>query len=124
VRAGAGWYRYASGDRTPQSDGTVTEIITGYAAEARIKRQTFGTDEIQARLLAAMVNEGARIVEEDIVEEDALIDVVKTAGYGFPRWRGGPMHWAEAQGDRAIRNTLELMETASPGSWVRAGRYQ
>ena len=124
VRAGAGWYRYAAGDRPPQRDDIVTDIIKDYAEEVGITRRMISPDGIQTRLLVAMANEGARIVEEGIAADDAIVDVVQTAGYGFPRWRGGPMHWAEAQGSAAIKNTLEQMETESPGSWVRAGRYQ
>lgn len=124
VRTGMGWYRYDAGDRVPHSDDTVAAMIMDYAKEAGITRRHINPEDIQAHLLTAMANEGARIVEEGIAAEDALVDVVKTAGYGFPRWRGGPMHWATTQGDVAIKHTLEQMDAASPGSWIRARRFQ
>lgn len=123
-RSCAGWYRYEEGDRTPYRDGTIDDLIQTFAKEAGITRQSFSESEIQAQLLTAMANEGAQIVDEAIAETAAAVDVVKTAGYGFPRWRGGPMHWAETVGEAAIRNTLDRMEKASPGSWTRAARYR
>ena len=122
-RSGAGWYRYSDG-RTPEVDSQVTDLIQNYSAEYGIKRRAFSRDEIQTQLLTAMANEGARIVEDGIAENEAAVDVVKTSGYGFPRWQGGPMHWAESQGADALRNHLHSMEQASPGSWVRAARFQ
>jgi 3-hydroxyacyl-CoA dehydrogenase len=120
---GAGWYSYADG-QTAQRDVVVEDMVLRCSAEAGITRRDFSAEEIQAQILAAMVNEGARIVEAGIAESDASVDVVKISGYGFPRWRGGPMHWAEAQGAEAIRQTLSRLEAASPGSWTRAARYQ
>ena len=74
-------------------------------------------------MLAVMANEGARIVEEGIADSDAAIDVVKTSGYGFPRHKGGPMHWAEHNTSEALA-ALKLLEEASPNSWHRAKRFQ
>ena len=122
-RSGAGWYSYSDG-RTPEVDSHVTDLIQNYSAEHGIKRRAFSMDEIQTQLLTAMANEGARIVEEGVAENEAAVDVVKTSGYGFPRWQGGPMHWAKSQGAEALRNNLHSMEQASPGSWVRAARFQ
>jgi len=124
VRTGAGWYCYGEGGRTPQPDNIVATMIADYAAKAGITRRQITAEQIQAQLLATMANEGARIVEEGIAAEDAVVDVVKIAGYGFPRWRGGPMHWAAVQGETAIKRTLEQMDAASPESWTRARRYQ
>jgi len=122
-RSGAGWYAYPDG-KSPEPDPVVEALIIEYAAEAGIPRRTFAPDQIQMQLLAAMANEGARIVDEGIAESEAAVDVVKTSGYGFPRWRGGPMHWADTVGTEAVRAALAEMERASPGSWVRAGRFQ
>lgn len=124
VRSGAGWYRYDAGDRTPKPDEIVTAMIMDYAKAEGIKRRDISPTNIQAQLLTAMVNEGARIVEDGIAADDAAIDVVKTAGYGFPRWRGGPMHWSAMQGAAALKQTLDQMDAASPGSWTRARRFQ
>lgn len=123
-KTGAGWYRYAEGSRTPQRDDAVDGMILTYSDETGLTRKTFATEDIQTQLLAAMANEGARIVDEGIAASADVVDVVKTAGYGFPRWRGGPMHWADTIGDDIVRKTLDDMDIASPGSWVRARRYQ
>ncbi|MEL7203894.1 MAG: 3-hydroxyacyl-CoA dehydrogenase family protein, partial [Pseudomonadota bacterium] len=122
IRSGAGWYRYVDG--IPAPDPEVEALIKDYSTQAGLTRRTFPPQDIRVLLLAAMANEGARIVEEGIAENAAVVDVVKVAGYGFPRWRGGPMHWAEAQGKATIRDALTELETASPGSWVRAALYR
>lgn len=122
-RVGKGWYAYEAGDRAPKVDPVVTDLIEQYSAENRITRQPYTQDRIQAQLLAVLANEGARIVEEGIAETDAAVDMVKLHGYGFPRWRGGPMCAAQTAGDDAIRAALDALEAQSPGSWVRAYRY-
>lgn len=124
MRTGKGWYAYENGSRTPVEDPEVTEIITRYAQDQGIARRDYSQDEIQAQLLAVLANEGARIVEEGIAGNDAAVDVVKLHGYGFPRWRGGPMHAAETMGRDAIRQALDALDRQSPGSWIRANRYQ
>ncbi|WP_425041586.1 3-hydroxyacyl-CoA dehydrogenase NAD-binding domain-containing protein [Primorskyibacter sp. S187A] len=122
-RAGRGWYRYAEGDRRPRPDPDVQALIEAYSASEGIARRAFSQEDIQLRLLTALANEGARIVDEGIAEDAAAVDMVKLHGYGFPRHRGGPMHWAEAQGATRIKETLRAMEAESPGSWVRAAQF-
>ena len=123
-RSGAGWYAYADGAKHGERDPIVETLIQTYAQEMSISRRSFSEGDIQTQLLAVMANEGARLVEEGIAENAAAIDVVKCAGYGFPRWRGGPMHWAATVGHEAVRSALTILETASPGSWTRAGVFQ
>jgi 3-hydroxyacyl-CoA dehydrogenase len=123
-RVGKGWYVYDNGDRTPKVDALVTDLITTYSSENNITRTRFTQDEIQMQLLAVLANEGARIVDEGIAENDAAVDMVKIHGYGFPRWRGGPMFAAQTAGDESIRTALDALETRSPGSWIRAARYK
>lgn len=123
-RAGKGWYVYAKDDRAPQVDPVVTDLITQYSAKNGITRQPYEPGQIQALLMAVLANEGARIVEERIAENDAAVDMVKLHGYGFPRWRGGPMFAAQIAGDAAIRAALDTLEAQSPGSWVRAKRFR
>ena len=122
-RAGMGWYRYAAGDRTPRRDPEVEALITTCSGEAGIERRHFRESEIRDQLLAVMANEGARIVEEGIAANDAAVDVVEVHGYGFPRWRGGPMHAAAAAGSGVIRRAIDALDAASPGSWRRAARF-
>ncbi len=123
-RTGKGWYRYEDGNRSPVPDETVQVLINAYSAEHGITRRTFEDTEIQSRLIAVLANEGARIVEEGIAERDLDVDVVKIHGYGFPRWRGGPMHHAEALGVKKVRDQMRLVREQSPGSWALAERYQ
>jgi 3-hydroxyacyl-CoA dehydrogenase len=67
--------------------------------------------------MAAMVNEGALILQEGIAENADAIDVVKMLGYGFPRWRGGPMFWARETGLGTVRDAMARVVEQSPGSW-------
>ena len=105
-KTGAGYYRYEPGSRTPIPDPEVDALIAEAAAENGIDRRTIGADEIVQRLLYALVNEGARILDEGIALRASDIDLVWINGYGFPRWRGGVMHWADAVGLDAIHTTI------------------
>ena len=96
-KTGRGFYRYQPGDRTPLPDPEVAEIAHRESAALGIERRETETDEIIERCLFALVNEGARILAEGIAEREGDVDVVWTLGYGFPRERGGPMHWARHQ---------------------------
>lgn len=122
-RSGKGWHDYPS-DRSPVRSPEVDEIIKQYSRTHGIARRSFSEAEIQERLIAALANEGARIVEEGIAENDAAVDVVKLLGFGFPRRRGGPMHTAASWDTSHIKATLARLESDSPKSWVRANRYQ
>ncbi len=97
-KTGAGFYRYEPGNRTPVPDPEVEAVILAASAELGIERREIGSDEILQRCLYPLVNEGARILEEGIALRASDIDLVWLNGYAFPRWRGGPMHWAEAEG--------------------------
>lgn len=121
-RAGRGWYRYEEGARAPLPDPEVEALILAYAAAEGIARRSFGQAEIADRLMAVMANEGARIVEEGIAESDAAVDVVKLHGYGFPRWRGGPMHLAAERGWGEVAEAMRAMQADAPGSWLLAER--
>jgi 3-hydroxyacyl-CoA dehydrogenase len=123
-RAGKGWYLYSEDLRAPKVDPIVTDLIVQYSDQNDITRQTYSQDQIQNQLLAVLANEGARIVDEGIAENDAAVDMVKLHGYGFPRWRGGPICAANAAGDDTIRATLNALDAQSPGSWTRANRYK
>jgi 3-hydroxyacyl-CoA dehydrogenase len=96
-KTGRGWYRYA-GDRTPVQDPEVDAVIEAVAQEAGIRRRTFTSDEIVERTIYALINEGARVLDEGLALRADDIDVVYTAGYGFPAFRGGPMFFADRVG--------------------------
>ena len=97
-KTGAGWYDYAAGERMPAASPMVEDMITGHVAEMRIERRVISDEEIVERLVYALVNEGARILEEGIALRASDIDMVYLSGYGFPLHRGGPMFYADTVG--------------------------
>ena len=115
-KTGAGVYRYEQGDRTPRPDPEVAKILEDYRREAGITPRRIEDREILERCLYAMVNEGARILEEGIAQRAVDIDVIWLHGYGFPAHRGGPMFWADQVGLRKIRDTLAALheKTGAP----------
>ncbi len=123
-KSAKGWYAYDETSKGPIIDEAVTKLIDDYRKHNALKPISFSKEDIQNLLMAAMVNEGARIVEEGVAENSTSVDVVKVHGYGFPRYRGGPMQWAQSVGDDAIKNALIKLEQASPNSWVRAKRFR
>ncbi|MEQ9695379.1 FAD-dependent oxidoreductase [Shimia sp. SDUM112013] len=116
-RTGKGWYRYEEGNRTPQRDPEVEDLIVKYSADHGIIRRDFSDEDISGRLLAVMANEGAQIVAEGIAERPADVDMVKIHGYGFPRWRGGPMQYATEIGWQKSQEFMQLVVEESPDSW-------
>jgi 3-hydroxyacyl-CoA dehydrogenase len=101
-KTGAGWYRYEKGDRTPHPDEVVKSVIAEVSRELGIEQRTFTDQEILHRLLLAGVNEACKILEEGKAYRASDIDVMWLHGFGFPRYRGGPMFWADTVGSRAI----------------------
>ncbi|KVE31083.1 3-hydroxyacyl-CoA dehydrogenase NAD-binding domain-containing protein [Burkholderia sp. TSV86] len=106
-KTGAGWYDYAPGERKAKPSKLVDDMIVAFSAEQGAARRQIGDDEIVERLVYALVNEGAKILEEKIASKASDIDMVYLTGYGFPLWRGGPMLYADTVGlynvERAIR---------------------
>jgi len=90
-KTGAGWYQYPEGSRKGIPDPIVETVIHEERAAAGIIPRSFTMAEIQSRILQAMVSEGQKILDEGIARSAADIDMVFILGYGFPRWRGGPM---------------------------------
>lgn len=111
-KTGGGWYDYAAGDRTPRASGVVAGVISEEAAKAGITRRSFSASELADFIVLPMINEATRILEEGIARRPADIDLVEIHGYGFPRWRGGLMHEAEARGLTAVRNAIEAFHRA------------
>jgi 3-hydroxyacyl-CoA dehydrogenase len=96
-KTGKGWYSYGD-DRKPVPDPEVLALIDRAATAAGITRRTISTEDILERTIYALINEGARVLEEGFASRAADIDVVYTNGYGFPAWRGGPMFYADRVG--------------------------
>ena len=96
-KTGAGWYRYDE-NRRAVSDPEVQDLIRRWAREAGIPQRNISSDEIVERCVFALVNEGARILEEGIALRAVDIDIIYLNGYGFPAYRGGPMWYADTVG--------------------------
>jgi 3-hydroxyacyl-CoA dehydrogenase len=120
-KTGAGWYRYAKGERTPQPDPEVEALILASASELGIARRTIGDGEILERCLYPLINEGAKILEEGLALRAGDIDVIWLNGYGFPAYRGGPMHYADSIGAKVIYDAVRRYE-AVHGEWWRPAR--
>ena len=97
-KTGAGWYDYKPGKRDAIASTVVNDMIEKHRAAKGIAPRKIGDDEIVHRLVLALVNEGAKIVEEGIALRASDIDIVYLTGYGFPAHRGGPMCYADSVG--------------------------
>ena len=114
-KTGAGWYRYEAGNRNPVPDPAVEDLIVRYRGQHGIVPRRISDDEVVERCIYALVNEGARILEEGIAAKASDIDVVYLNGYGFPRRRGGPMLYADSVGLPRVVRALQRF-AAEPGA--------
>jgi 3-hydroxyacyl-CoA dehydrogenase len=105
-KTGAGWYKYHANDRARTPDPEVEEIIQECAETAGIRRRTIRQEEIVERTIFALVNEGAKIIEEGFALRAVDIDIIYVYGYGFPAHRGGPMWYADTVGLRSVVNRI------------------
>ena len=120
-KTGCGYYRYEPGDRTRHDDEEAVAILRARARTLGVPQRPHSEQEILERCLYAMLNEGFRILEERIVERASDIDVVWTSGYGFPRYRGGPMFHAETVGlERLLDGIRRFSEQLGPLHWQPA----
>ena len=97
-KTGAGWYRYEAGSRVPIPDPLIEELANKAAGERGIARQPVPDDEILSRIMVALANEGANVLDEHIAIRPGDIDVIYAYGFGYPRHRGGPMAYADSLG--------------------------
>src|SRR3984957_2347997 len=114
-KTGAGWYRYESDSRNPIPDPKVTAIIEQYRRQKGITPREVSSQEIVERCIYALINEGARILEDGIAQRASDIDLVYLNGYGFPAYRAGPMFFADQTGLHDIARALKRI-AAEPGS--------
>ncbi|MEC9346985.1 MAG: 3-hydroxyacyl-CoA dehydrogenase NAD-binding domain-containing protein [Pseudomonadota bacterium] len=120
-KTNAGWYRYEAGSRNPIPDPVVQELIVKHSAEAGIPRRKVTDEEILERCIYALVNEGAKILEEGIAIRPVDIDVVYVYGYAFPKHRGGPMHYADEVGlDKVLARIRHFHEMSGEEDWKPA----
>jgi 3-hydroxyacyl-CoA dehydrogenase len=118
-KTGKGWYAYGD-DRKPQPDPEVLALIEELAVAAGIRRRTFTNEEIIERTIYALINEGARVLDEGYALRAADIDVIYTNGYGFPAWRGGPMFYADRVGLKKIYDRVSAFHQELGQRWAPA----
>ena len=116
----AGWYRYEEGDRTPYPDPIVAEVIAEIGKRLGIEQREFSDQEILHRLLFASVNEAAKILDEGIAYRASDVDVMWRSGFGFPRYLGGLMYWADGIGVKRIHAQMLEWEGRYGDRWKPA----
>jgi len=122
-KTGAGWYRYEAGAREPIPDPLVADIIEQFRKERGINPRKIGDDEVVERCVFALVNEGARILDEKIAARASDIDVVYLNGYGFPQHRGGPMLYADIVGlPNVVRSLKRFASEPGAEAWWQPAR--
>ncbi len=119
-KTGRGFYLYPQGARVGQPDPEVLAIVDEERAKKGVTPRKFTPEEIIRRYMASMVNEGAKVVEEGIALRPLDVDVTFISGYGFPRWRGGPLKWADMQGLDKILADIKEFEKEDPLFWKPA----
>jgi 3-hydroxyacyl-CoA dehydrogenase len=117
-KTGKGMYRYEAGSRAPIPDPEVHALIRAESERLGIERRDIAAQEIIDRCILGLVTEGARLLEDGIAYRSGDIDVVWTNGYGFPRYRGGPMHYADSVGvDKVHEKVCEFRDRFGPEYW-------
>ncbi|WP_347907546.1 3-hydroxyacyl-CoA dehydrogenase NAD-binding domain-containing protein [Pseudomonas grandcourensis] len=116
-KTGAGYYRYAPGSRQAEHDPLVDELVLKVSQGLGYRRREIDPLEILDRCLLALVNEGAKILEEGIAANSHDIDQVWLNGYGFPVESGGPMRWADEQGMYSLLTRLERLQGLFGEHW-------
>lgn len=122
-KSSAGWYDYRPGDRTAYPSKIVNDLISEHRKTLDLAPRKLDAREIVDRLVYALVNEAAKILEEGIAQRASDIDIVYVTGYGFPVWRGGPMCYADEVGLYGVAQRMrELARNpyGDPGFWTPA----
>jgi len=120
-KSGAGYYRYDPETRKRLADPEVEALIRTEAGRLGIEPRSISDEEIVARVIYPLINEGARILEEGIAQRTSDIDIVYIYGYGFPAHRGGPMFYADTVGAKAVYDRIcEFRDTLRADDWQPA----
>jgi 3-hydroxyacyl-CoA dehydrogenase len=120
-KTGKGYYRYEPGSRARHDDPEAVEILRARASQLQVPQRKHDPQEIVERCLFPLINEGFRILEEGVALRAADIDVVWTSGYGFPRYRGGPMFHAQTLGlDNVLAGIEKYQKAFGPMHWEPA----
>jgi len=120
-KTGAGWYDYLPGKRDAIPSAAVVAMIEEHRSTLGVSARKIGDEEIVQRLVFALVNEAARILEEGIAAKASDIDIVYLTGYGFPLWRGGPMCYADTVG---LYNVVQTMKRFAANPLDDAASWQ
>ncbi|MGA8305611.1 MAG: 3-hydroxyacyl-CoA dehydrogenase NAD-binding domain-containing protein [Candidatus Acidiferrales bacterium] len=118
-KTGAGWYKYDE-NRRATPDPEVAELVRKWTTEAKIPQRQISADEIVDRCVYALVNEGARILEEGFALRAVDIDIIYLNGYGFPAYRGGPMWYADTVGLKKVYDRVVEFQKQHGESWEPA----
>jgi 3-hydroxyacyl-CoA dehydrogenase len=118
-KTGAGWYKYDD-QRRASPDPAVDELIRKWVAEAGIPQRQISAEEIVDRCIYALVNEGARILEEGYALRASDIDIIYLNGYGFPAYRGGPMWYADTVGLKKVYERISEFQRQHGEIWQPA----
>jgi 3-hydroxyacyl-CoA dehydrogenase/HEAT repeat protein len=116
-KTGKGWYRYEPGSRERFPDPEVDAIVAAERTERAHATREVGAEEILERCVDALINEGARILDEGFAESAADIDTIWVNGYGFPKARGGPMRYAADAGYAVVFSDIERFAQNDPAFW-------
>ena len=116
-KTGRGFYLYPGGARIGTPDPEILALIEAERAKKSIAAHKFTADEIMARYLAAMVNEACEVLRESVALKPSDIDVTFVHGYGFPRYRGGPMKYADSYGLDRLLGDIRRYEQDDPIFW-------
>ena len=120
-KTGKGFYRYEKGDRTRHDDPEALQILQRRAGELGIEPRAHSDTEIEERCIYPLLNEALRILDEGIAQRASDVDVVWCMGYGFPRYRGGPMFHADTIGLPALLAGMEKYQSLyGPMHWEPA----
>jgi 3-hydroxyacyl-CoA dehydrogenase len=117
-KTGRGWYRYEEPGRKALPDPEVAKLIADCAQEAGVSRRAISREEILERTLYALINEGAKILEEGFALRAVDIDIIYVQGYGFPAYRGGPMWFADTVGLGKIYERIRAFQTHHGELWT------
>lgn len=121
-KTGSGWYRYDKGKRL--RDPEIDALVRAHAAKAGYPQKAWTADEIVARILAVMANEGLQILDDGIAAQASDIDLVLLNGYGFPAYRGGPMFAADQMGWERVVQLMESIASLSGPSFAVTPRIR
>ncbi|MFY2836056.1 3-hydroxyacyl-CoA dehydrogenase NAD-binding domain-containing protein [Achromobacter xylosoxidans] len=116
-KTGRGFYLYPDGARHGTPDPEVLAIIDAERQRAGVTPRPFSAEDIQRRYLAAMINEAANVLHQGIALRPSDIDMVFLSGYGFPRYRGGPMHYADRVGLTNVLADIRAFAKEDPAFW-------